>query len=66
MNIADEMDKRIDQFIADNNLPKSLMVQFRAAAWIGASIANEVRMEEERNGIQIVNLSKSTIFTSKK
>lgn len=47
MNIADEMDERIDKFMSDNNLPESLRVHFRAAAWIGASIANEVRMEEE-------------------
>jgi predicted DNA-binding transcriptional regulator AlpA len=51
MNIADEMDERIDKFMADNKLPESLRVQFRAAAWIGASIANEMRMEEERDGI---------------
>ena len=47
MNIADEMDNRIDKFIADNKLPESLRVQFRTAAWIGASIANEIRMEED-------------------
>lgn len=34
--------------MADNKLPDSLRIYLESAAWIGASIAQEIQMEEER------------------